>query len=255
MGSPAVEPSIDWAPVVEGSRAFGLELTATQVDSLDHYLHLLVEWNQRFNLTAIDDPAEILVKHFLDSLSCASAVDLAARRTLIDVGSGAGFPGLVLKIVYPHLQLTLLDAVQKRLRFLERVAQELSLAEVETLHARAEDAAAASARPGISLPRRYRESFDVATARAVARLNVLSEWTLPFVKVGGVLLAMKGPEVEPEVEEARQAVRRLGGGNADIRQLVLPGTEVGRSLIVIPKVRPTPRDLPRLPGTARKSPL
>lgn len=255
MGSPASESPIDWAPVVEGSRAFGLELTPAQVDAMACYLRLLVEWNQRFNLTAIEDPSEILVKHFLDSLSCASAVDFSTRRTLIDVGSGAGFPGLVLKILYPHLRITLLDAVQKRLRFLERVAQELSLTEVETLHARAEDAASAIPRPGSSLPRTYRESFDVATARAVARLNVLAEWTLPFVKVGGVLLAMKGPEVDAEVEEARGAVRRLGGGNAEVRPLVLPGTEVGRSLVVVPKVRPTPRDLPRPPGTARKSPL
>ncbi len=241
--------------MIEGARSFGVDLRPEQVAALDRYLALLLEWNQRFNLTAIENPDEILTKHFLDSLSCAQALDFSQKRTLIDVGTGAGFPGMVLKIVYPHLQVTLLDAVQKRLNFLQRVAEDLSLTGLQTLHARAEDAAAVAPRPGTCPIPGLRESFDVVAARAVARLNVLSEWTLPFARVGGVFIAMKGPDIAEEVKEAETALRRLGGGPARSYVFQLPGSDLGRSLVVVPKVRPTPRDLPRLPGTARKSPL
>lgn len=248
-------PPADWTPVIHGAQSFGVELHPDQIAALDRYLAMLLEWNQRFNLTAIEAPSEVLTKHFLDSLSCAQAVDFTRQRSLIDVGTGAGFPGMVLKILYPHLQVTLLDAVQKRLNFLQRVAEDLNLTGLQTLHARAEDAAAYAPRPGTCSAQGLRETFDVVTARAVARLNVLLEWTLPFARVGGVFVAMKGPDIADEVEEAKPATRRLGGGSAEIHVFQLPGSDLGRSLVVVPKVRPTPRDLPRLPGTARKSPL
>lgn len=255
-----MEQQPDWDRFVECAGALGVSLDSRQVDAFRRYLELLCEWNQRFNLTAITDPQEVLVKHFLDSLTCAAAVDLSAQRVLIDVGTGAGFPGLVLKIAAPHLEVRLLDAVQKRLNFLERVAQELGLTGVTTLHARAEDAAAAPGQlsrrkspapaPAVSL----REAADVVTARAVARLNVLAEWTLPLARVGGRVVAMKGPQIEEEVAEAARAIELLGGGEPEVRSFRLP-PDIGRSLVIIPKVHATPRKYPRPPGTARKSPL
>lgn len=252
----------DWERFRTGASSLGVALSHTQVEQLRRYLALLCEWNRRFNLTAIEDPQEILVKHFLDSLACATVVDFPSRSRLIDVGTGAGFPGLVLKIAFPHLSTTLLDSLQKRVGFLERVVEELNLEDVRAIHARAEEAAAAPAGPrGKSPPRRLdapaglRESFDVVTARAVARLAVLAEWTLPFARVGGVLVAMKGPQIEDEIREAGRALRLLGGGEARAAVLQLPGTDLGRSLVTVPKVKPTPPAYPRLPGTARKAPL
>lgn len=249
------EGAPDWSRLTQGADALGVALDDTQIEALRLYLRRLREWNTRFNLTAIQAPDEILVKHFLDSLSCALAVDFQDARSLIDVGTGAGFPGLVLKIAYPHLDVVLLDAVQKRLNFLRHVADELGLQHVRTVHARAEDAATAAPRPGTPETPRLREQFDVVTARAVSRLAVLAEWTVPFARVGGVVLAMKGPEPGEEVREAERALQLLGAGTPVVRELQLPGTDLRRSLIRIPKVRPTPRAYPRPPGTARKAPL
>lgn len=265
----AATPTADgvqrWERLREAATAFGVRLTPAQVTACARYSELLCEWNQRFNLTAIENSDEILVKHFLDSLSCAAVADFTSRSTLVDVGTGAGFPGLVLKIAYPHLKVTLLDAVQKRLGFLERVVSELALTNVRTVHARAEDAArprrpsvdAAPAPAGASVAHLppLREACDVVTARAVARLNVLAEWLLPFVRVGGLAISMKGPDIASEVDEAAGALRTLGGRVVEVRELTLPGTDVRRSLVVIRKERPTPASFPRGPGTARRSPL
>ncbi len=216
------------------------------------------------NLTAVSAPKQIVAKHFMDSLTTARAADFSTARSVVDVGSGAGFPGLVLKIAFPHLRVTLLDAVRKRLCFVERVADALLLQDVYTVHARAEDAGRPPGRlsagrelqaGGSSGAPVLREGFDIATARAVARLNVLCEWTLPLVRVGGGVVALKGPNVGPEVAEASPAITLLGGGHPEVIEFTLPGTDVGRSLVWIPKQRPTPRSLPRLPGTARKKPL
>lgn len=245
----------DWTGLIQGGASFGVDVDAAQVEALQLYLRRLREWNARFNLTAIQDPDEILTKHFLDSLSCALAVNLRDARSLIDVGTGAGFPGLVLKIAYPHLEVVLLDAVQKRLNFLQHVASELGLKQLRTVHARAEDAATATPRPGTPTTPRLREQFDVVTARAVSRLAVLAEWTVPFARVGGAVLAMKGPGPADEVQEAERALKLLGAGTPVVRDLVLPGTDLGRSLVRIPKLHATPRAYPRPPGTARKAPL
>jgi 16S rRNA (guanine527-N7)-methyltransferase len=249
------EAAPDWSRLIQGAESFGVALDAAQVEALQLYLRRLREWNARFNLTAIQDPDEILVKHFLDSLSCALVFDFQEARSLVDVGTGAGFPGLVLKIAYPHLDVVLLDAVQKRLNFLQHVADELGLKQLRTVHARAEDAATSTPRPGTPTTPRLREQFDVVTARAVSRLAVLAEWTVPFARVGGAVLAMKGPEPAEEVQEAERALKLLGAGSPVVRELQLPGTDLGRSLIRIPKVRPTPRTYPRPPGTAREAPL
>ena len=248
-----------WHALREGAVAAGASLSAGQEAALRQYLELLCEWNSRFNLTAIRDPAEIVIKHFLDSLTCARAVDLACARTLIDVGCGAGFPGLPLKIAFPHLRVTLLDALQKRIGFLARVVEELGLEEVALVHGRAEDALLPQRCRVCGLDEPLRERFDVVTARAVASMDVLAEWTLPFARVGGVVLAMKGPDVAEEVAAARPALALLGGGEPVVTALTLPAvggmTAVSRSLVCIPKVSRTPPQYPRLPGSARKHPL
>jgi 16S rRNA (guanine527-N7)-methyltransferase len=242
-----VSASSPWgARLAHGARELGVELDARAVAAFETYLEELTLWNQRFNLTAIEDPDEIVVKHFLDSLSCATVVDLRAARSLIDVGTGAGFPGLALKIVFPHLRLVLLDSLEKRLRFLDRLAARLGLQDVTTLHARAEEAGRAP---------EWREGFDVVTARAVARLDALCEYCLPFAAVGGTFVAQKGPQVKDELAQAARALRILGGGTPAVHPLTLPGSDVRRSLIAIPKVAATPSAYPRRPGSARKHPL
>jgi 16S rRNA (guanine527-N7)-methyltransferase len=228
------------------ARSFGLELTVSQIEAYRQYFVLLREWNERFNLTAIEAPRDVIDKHFLDSLSCALALPLSSVRTLVDVGTGAGFPGLVLKIAFPHLELLLLDAVEKRLRFLRRVVEALEMTRVDMLHARAEEAG--------HDPQR-REQFDAAVARAVARLSTLAEYCLPLVRVGGSFLAQKGPDVADELAAARPAFEKLGAGTPSVRTLVLPGTDIGRSLVLIPKTRPTPAQYPRPAGSPKKHPL
>ena len=253
--------SPDWVQLTQGALELGVSLDGGQIAALERYLDLLIEWNQRFNLTAIAEPEEVLTKHFLDSLACARVVDFATQHTLVDVGTGAGFPGMVLKIAFPHLRLTLLDAIRKRLGFLEHVAAELKLDGVEILHARAEDVTRPDSQahsrkgPPREMPPSHRERFDVVAARAVARLNVLAEWTLPFAKIGGQVILMKGPDVKEEVEEAAHALSLLGGGPPEVLTLQLPGTDIGRSLVRVPKLRATPRSYPRPSGIARKSPL
>jgi 16S rRNA (guanine527-N7)-methyltransferase len=232
--------------LAEGARELGVRLSDAALAALAIYQEELLLWNQRMNLTAIEDPEQIVVKHFLDSLSGALVVDFAAADSLADLGTGAGFPGLVLKIAFPHLRLLLLDAVEKRLRFLQRLCERLEIAGVTTLHARAEEAGRDPA---------WREQFAVVTARAVAPLNVLCEYCLPFARVGGVCLAYKGPEVEEEIERAGAAIRVLGGGAPSLRRLTLPGSDVGRGLVTLPKIAATPTGYPRRTGSARKHPL
>lgn len=234
------------ARLTTGARSFGIDLAPEQVQRCDEYLRLLLEWNQRFNLTAIEAPEAIIDKHYIDSLSCATAIDLSRSHRLADIGTGAGFPGLVLKIAFPHLELLLLDAVDKRLRFLRRVTEALGLTGVTTLHARAETAAHDPA---------WRGCADVVTARAVARLNTLAEYCMPFARVGGCFLAQKGPEIDAELAEAAPALRKLGGGQPRVHSLTLPNTDIRRSLVLVPKIAPTPREYPRLPGTPKKHPL
>jgi 16S rRNA (guanine527-N7)-methyltransferase len=232
--------------LAQGAGSFGIDLHPRQLAAYGEYLRLLLEWNQRFNLTAIETPEAVIDKHFVDSLSCAAALDLSSLHRMVDVGTGAGFPGLILKIAFPHLELLLLDAVDKRLRFLRRVTAALEITGVTTLHARAEEAG----RDPV-----WRDRFDLAVARAVAPLNTLAEYCLPLVRTGGSFLAQKGPDVAAELAAAEPALLKLGGGAAQVRQLTLPGTDIGRSLVLVPKLSPTPREYPRLPGTPRKHPL
>lgn len=248
-GRKVVAPPNAWIQLRLEAAQFGVVLDDGQMAQLGDYLALLCEWNQRFNLTAIERPEEVLAKHFLDSLTCATAIDLRACNSLLDIGSGAGFPGLVLAIAFPHLHVTVLDSIAKRAGFLRRVAESLALPDVRVVHARAEEVG----RPGGDPP--LRERFDLVTARAVARINVLVEWLAPCARVGGSVLFMKGPQIEDELADAARALQTLGLGEAQVRKLVLPGTEAGRALVKVPKVRPTPSQYPRSTAESRRHPL
>jgi 16S rRNA (guanine527-N7)-methyltransferase len=230
----------------EGATKLGLALSAAQLAYFERYLALLLEWNQRLNLTAIREPDAIQQRHFLDSLSCAQVMgDLAGRR-LVDVGAGAGFPGLPLKILYPDLALTLVESTAKKARFLTAVVQALALPDVAIVVDRAENAGHSP---------EHRESYDWAVARAVAALPTLVEYLLPLLRVGGRLLAQKGQRAAEEMEQAAWALRYLGGAQATLHEVEVPGLEETRTLVVAEKVAPTPVGYPRQPGTPAKSPL
>lgn len=226
------------------AKAYGIKLRAGQADKFQRYMELLVEWNEKLNLTAITEPAEIVEKHFLDSLTVLGACKIKEGARLVDVGTGAGFPGLALKIVRPDIRLTLLDGANKRLNFLGEVCRELDI-QAERVHKRAEEA---------GLDKTMRESFDVATARAVAALNVLSEYCLPLVKMKGYFIAMKGPGAQEELSAARHALDILGGDKVAVQTVALP-TAGERNLIAVQKLSFTPKGYPRHGGTISKHPL
>ncbi len=207
------------------------------------YRDNLIEWNKVMNLTAITEPHEIDTLHFLDSLALLNFADFKGK-SVIDVGTGAGFPGLPLKIAEESLQLTLLDSLDKRLNFLKDTCEKLGLDDVRFVHARAEE-----------IPDGFRESFDVAVSRAVARLNTLAEFCLPYVKPGGLFIAMKGPDFEAELEEAKPAIRMLGGKCEHCESYTIPGTDVTHSALIIRKNSPTPSKYPRRFAQIKKSPL
>lgn len=232
--------------LASGAAELGITLDEDQLDRFDAFTGLLLEWNQRLNLTRITDPEEIAVKHYLDSLSLLAAIEVAPNASLIDVGTGAGMPAIPLKIARPDLTVTMLDSVRKKLTFIETAVQELGLNEVKTVHARAEDA---------GRDKQYRERFDFTVSRAVARLSVLSELCMPFCKVGGWFVAYKGPDAAEEIAEAGNAVGKLGGRIARMEELSLPGGEGGRTLILIRKERRTPAGYPRKAGVPEKLPL
>ena len=222
---------------------WNIALTGTQLDQLDAFAQILVDYNQKVNLTAITDPEGIEDKHFLDSLLFASQPEVAGR--MVDVGAGAGFPGIVTKIYKPELELTLMEPTGKRVEFLKYACAQLGLTGVEFAKERAEEAAR----------KVWREQFDLASARAVAALPMLAEYCLPLVRVGGVFYAMKGSRYQEEVDAAHHAVEVLGGKITEVRPVQLPGLTDQRAIITIEKVRPTPKQYPRKAGTAVKKPL
>jgi 16S rRNA (guanine527-N7)-methyltransferase len=222
------------------------ELTQVQLDQFAVYYRLLVEKNRVMNLTAITQEQEVYIKHFYDSLTITRAIDVGEITTLLDVGTGAGFPGIPLKIVFPHLKLTLLDSLQKRVHFLQEVGEALGWNDVTYVHGRAEDIAQFSD---------YREQYDLVASRAVAKINVLAEYCLPFVRVGGMFIAMKGSNVTEELSLAKQALFILGKSTHQVNSLVLPEQMGERNLIVIEKKESTPKKYPRKSGTIKKSPL
>ncbi|SFS37324.1 16S rRNA (guanine(527)-N(7))-methyltransferase RsmG [Marininema halotolerans] len=223
-----------------------IALDAKQLDQFEIYLNQLLTVNQHMNLTAITEEKEVYIKHFYDSLSLAAHVEMKEITSMMDVGTGAGFPGLALKIAFPHIRLVLLDSLQKRVNFLREVADACEMKEVEALHGRAEEVGRQSM---------YRETFDLVTARAVAKLNVLSEYCLPFVKVGGHFVAMKGPDIQEELSMGKRAVTKLGGRITEEHVLALPEEKGERSIILVQKTSSTPKAYPRKAGTPQRNPL
>lgn len=232
--------------LAKGAAELGVELSREALEMFAVYFRRLVDYNQKVNLTAITTAEGVAVKHFLDSLTCLSVCRPAEGASLVDVGTGAGFPGLPLKIVRPDLKVTLVDSLRKRMAFLEDLIQELGLPGIETVCCRAEE-----------LGRRpeHREAYDLAVARAVARLPVLCEYCLPLVRPGGVFLAMKGPEGGEEAGRALGAILKLGGELQRTPWFALPLGGDQRTIIVIDKKSPTPADFPRRPGVPEKRPL
>lgn len=232
--------------LLESAQALGIALSEAQTDQFMQYLSLLLEWNEKMNLTAITDPVEVVQKHFIDCISVLPHLDLQGGETMIDVGTGAGFPGVPLKIANPALQVTLLDALQKRLTFLDTLTQSLDLSDVTLVHSRAEDG---GQNPDL------REQFDLCVSRAVANLAVLLEYCLPFVKVGGKLAALKGPDATQEIEQAQNALQIVGGKVTAVIPITIPHTDLQHQLVLVEKIAPTPQRYPRKAGKISKKPL
>ena len=225
---------------------FGIQLSISQIAALEKYEKLLIEWNARVNLTAIQDPEKIRIKHFLDSLSCTKVLKDTPINQVIDIGTGAGFPGLPLKILYPSMALTLVDSIGKKVGFCRFVVEQLGLDGVEVIHERAET---------LGQNTKLRETYDWSIARAVAAMPVLAEYLLPLVKIGGRMLAMKGESALAEAHTAEKAFHILGGRLHKITPVMLPGVVEEHYLVVVEKVAATPEKYPRKAGMAAKRPL
>ena len=236
----------DTSQFIQDLKELGVSLTDKQIEQFLIYYELLTQCNYFMNLTAITEYEDVLKKHFVDSVSLIQAVDVRKELTLIDVGTGAGFPGLALKIAYPELKVTLLDSLQKRIQFLDAVIEKLGLEGIETIHGRAED---------FAKPQKLRESFDLCVSRAVANLSTLSEYCLPFVKVGGYFIPYKSEKIAQEKEEAEKALELLGGKFERQVEFMLPSSDIYRNLFVIKKVKETPKKFPRKAGLPAKEPI
>lgn len=230
----------------EMMKELNIEVTDQMKQQFDKYYELLVEWNKVMNLTGITEYDEVNSKHFIDSISIVKAMDVNSVESVIDIGTGAGFPGIPLKIVFPHLKVTLLDSLNKRIKFLNTVIDELGLGDICTIHGRAEDFAKKV---------EYREKYDLCVSRAVANLSTLSEYCLPYVKVNGYFMPYKSGDIDEELNDSKTAVKILGGKIEDTVKFQLPGTDIGRSFIKIRKVKNTGKKFPRKAGLPSKEPL
>jgi 16S rRNA (guanine527-N7)-methyltransferase len=227
-------------------REKGITLSEKQLNQFEMYFETLVEWNEKMNLTAITDKAEVYLKHFYDSITASFYFDFTKPFHLCDVGAGAGFPSIPLKIVFPHIEVTIVDSLNKRISFLNHLANELKLENVHFIHDRAET---------FGVNPLYRENFDVVTARAVARMSVLSELCLPLVKVGGHFIAMKAAHANDELANGKKAITTLGGRLEEMFTFTLPMEESERNILIIKKEKQTPKKYPRKPGTPGKTPI
>jgi 16S rRNA (guanine527-N7)-methyltransferase len=228
-----------------GLKELGMEPDEKQTGQFMEYYRLLISWNEVINLTAITELKEVVVKHFIDSLAIVKAINPSCDR-IIDVGTGAGFPGIPIKLMFPGINMVLLDSLNKRIRFLDEVISKLDLANISTVHGRAEDLGRDSL---------HRGQYDICVSRAVARLAVLAEYCIPFVKQGGSFVAYKSGNVEEELREAAGAVRLLGADIEKVNEFIIPGTDIRRTLIVIRKTKDTPAKYPRTAGKAAREPL
>ncbi|MDE5414157.1 MAG: 16S rRNA (guanine(527)-N(7))-methyltransferase RsmG [Bacillaceae bacterium] len=224
----------------------GISLSPTQLEQFDRYFHTLVEWNEKMNLTAITEENEVYLKHFFDSISAAFYFDFSKPFKIIDVGAGAGFPSIPLKICFPHLHVSIVDSLNKRIGFLNHLADTLNLDNVSFFHDRAEQ---------FGKNKDHREKYDIVMARAVARMPVLTELCLPLVKVNGTFIAMKGAGASEELQEGKKAISLLGGKLVKDERFLLPIEESERHIIIVEKLKATPNKYPRKPGTPNKQPL
>lgn len=228
--------------MAEESEKIGIKLSDEQLNEFYEYMQLLLEWNEKMNLTAITDPEEVIKKHFVDSITIKKYIKEKSR--LIDVGTGAGFPGIPLKIVDKSIKLTLLDSLNKRINFLNEIIEKLNLKEVNTIHSRAEEYA----------KNKVRESYDVAVSRAVADLPILLEYLMPYVKLNGICICMKGPKAQEELERSKKAINILGGKLEEVEKITID-EEMERNLIIIRKIKDTPNKYPRKAGMPTKNPI
>jgi 16S rRNA (guanine527-N7)-methyltransferase len=232
--------------MLKSAEDVGLQLTREQYDKFITYMRLLQEWNEKINLTAIVEDEEVIKKHFIDSIKAFKREEFKNANTLIDVGTGAGFPGLPIAIMKNDINVTLLDSLNKRINFLNTVINKLGLSNVTTIHSRAEDG-------GRDV--KLREKFDIATSRAVANMSVLSELCLPYVKIGGSFIALKGPAVDQEIKDSIGAVKILGGDLVDISEINIEGTELRHNLVTVKKIKQCPKTYPRKAGSISKNPI
>ncbi|MGF9977379.1 16S rRNA (guanine(527)-N(7))-methyltransferase RsmG [Viridibacillus arvi] len=231
---------------VQALKEQGIELSEGQLKQFHTYFELLVEWNEKMNLTAITDQPSVYLKHFYDSISAAFYMDFDKVQSICDVGAGAGFPSIPIKICFPHLQVTIVDSLNKRIQFLTHLSEQLHLDHVEFVHSRAED---------FGQNPKYREQFDLVTARAVARLSVLSELCIPLVKTNGHFVAMKAASGDEEMKDAKKALTVLGAKLLDSYSFLLPIEDSERSIFIFNKTKNTPKKYPRKPGVPNKSPI
>lgn len=223
-----------------------LDITDNQINKFINYYNLLVEWNNKINLTAITEYNEVVIKHFLDSLLIIKFIDINGVNNIIDIGTGAGFPGIPLKIVYNNVNIALIDSLNKRVKFLNEVISKLRLTNISAFHERAENFAKSE---------RYREKFDLCISRAVANLSTLSEYCLPFVKIGGYFVSYKSKDIKEEIKLANKAIKKLGGELKDLQSYNLYNTDIERTFVIVNKVSSTPKYLPRKAGKPSKEPI
>ncbi|MBC8586717.1 16S rRNA (guanine(527)-N(7))-methyltransferase RsmG [Paratissierella segnis] len=232
--------------LIKGAEELNISIEEKDINSFEIYKEMLKEWNTKINITTITDDEDIDIKHFLDSLTPLVTNLFDGKKNLIDIGTGGGFPGIPLKIIKRELNVTLLDSLNKRINFLNEVINRLELEDIIAIHARAEE---------MSIKPVYREKYDIAISRAVASLNTLSEYCIPFVKLGGYFISMKGPDAEEELKSGNNAIKVLGGRIVDKKLICIPESDIMHSLIIIEKIKETPTKYPRGGGKPRKNPL
>ncbi|MHB1394616.1 MAG: 16S rRNA (guanine(527)-N(7))-methyltransferase RsmG [Clostridia bacterium] len=232
--------------LISGLKELGIDASQEMLEKLIAFNKIMLEWNEKVNLTAITEEREVFIKHFLDSATCLSTGYIKEGMSVIDVGTGAGFPGVPLKIFRDNLRMTLLDSLNKRISYLNEVVKKLNLRDTNTVHARAEEAGSSKV---------HREIYDIVLSRAVASMSVLCEYCIPFAKVGGFFLCQKGPDIKDEMEEAGKAIEILGGKVREVKEYQLPFSDIKHNIIVIEKIAATPTKYPRKPGKPAASPI
>ncbi|QUI25563.1 16S rRNA (guanine(527)-N(7))-methyltransferase RsmG [Vallitalea pronyensis] len=232
--------------LAEGASKLGYHLTQHQISQFEAYYEMLIHWNEKMNLTAITEEKEVIIKHFLDSIAIHQVMPLTHYHQVIDLGTGAGFPGIPLKIVYPHIKLTLADSLNKRIQFLTAVVNALALRDVQCMHGRAEDLGSSPL---------YREQYDVCVSRAVADLSILSEYCMPFVRMGGYFIPYKAKDSHEELEGSKRAIETLGGYQESVKSVQIPQSDIERIFVMIKKEGITPKKYPRKAGKPKKNPL